>query len=119
MKLDYSIIKAGWNLMTGGVTGLVKYFLSLFNVQVLGKIDSKETGFKYLKDVQAVNTLIKAILENHADSISPAKKECGLMILEALDKLAKALEDFDVTEDELTAIINSIKAAIDAWKAVK
>lgn len=114
-----SKIKAMYSLLTGGVTGLLKYGLSAFNEKVLGKITDKESAAKYLKDVKAGYAFIGSVIVNHADDLSPAKKAAADATLAAMQELTGALEDFEVDQDELTRIVAKINACIDAWKAAK
>ena len=115
--MKFSKIKAVIALVFGGMAGVIKYALNVFNEQVLGRITDKVTGAKYIKDAQAVIALLQAILENHADDFSEQRKAVLKTIIEAIDELAKALEDLNVSEEELDSIIEKVKAAIDAWKA--
>ena len=117
--MSISIIKSICALITGGIAGLVKYFLNAFNQQVLGRITNKETGLKYLRDVQAVYALVRSIMENHAADFSDKRKAAGDAILAAIVELTKALEDFEVNETEFDGIIAKVKEAIDAWKKAK
>lgn len=114
--MSWSKIKAIYALVTGGVAGFLKFELDVFNNKVLAKITSKEAGLKYMHDVQAVYVLIRTILTNHADDISEKAKAAGDAILATLEELTKALEDYRISEDELDAIIDKVKAAIDVWK---
>ena len=117
--MEISKMKAMLALLTGGVAGIIKYVLDVFNQQVLAKIPNKETGAKYLKDAQAVYTLLRAIMDNHADDFSAQRKEIFVAILAAVEELTKVLEDFTVSETELDAVVAKIQAAIDAWKKAK
>ena len=112
-------IKAAWAFLTGGVAGGLKFFVDVFNDQILARITNKEAGIKYLKDVQALSTFITAIMQNHDEDLSEKRKECLKVILSAIDELAKALEDFNITEDELDEIICRIHDAIDVFKKAK
>lgn len=117
--MSISKIKAWIALLTGGMAGIVKYVLEAFNKQVLGRITNKETAAKYIKDAQALSAFLGAILENHSADLSENRKAALKSILEAVDKLAVSLEDLQVSQAELDAIIEKVKAAIDAWKKAK
>ena len=117
--MQISKLKAGFALLTGGLSGIIKYVLNVFNEQVLGKIPNKEVGAKYLRDAQAVYTFLKAVIENHSADISESRKECLQAILSAIEELTKALEDFEVNETELDDIIKKVAEAIDAFKKAK
>lgn len=112
-------IKAALALLTGGLSGLIKYVLKVFNEQVLGKIPDKETGAKYLRDAQATYSFLRAIMENHSSDLSEDRKEKLNAILSAIEELTKALEDFEVNETELDGIIKKVSDAIDAFKKAK
>lgn len=117
--MNISKIKGMFALLTGGLAGLIKYVLDAFNTQVLGKIPNKETGIKYVKDAQALSAFVGAILANHSEDLSEKRKAVLEAILAAVDELAKSLEDFQVNQEELDAIIDKVQAAIDAWKKAK
>ena len=117
--MTISKIKAAWAFLTGGLTGGIKFFLDAFNDQILAKIPNKEEGSKYLKDVQDLSVFITAITKNHDSDLTDKRKECLKVILSAIDELAKALEDFNITTDELDAIIVKIQEAIDTFKSSK
>ena len=117
--MKISKIKGTIALITGGVSGFLKFLLKTFNEQILGKITDKETGLKYLRDAQAVYALVRAILTNHDKDLSDEKKKRGNAILAAIEELTKALEDFEVNEDELESIVKKVNEAIDAFKKAK
>ena len=117
--MSISTLTSIYALLTGGLAGLVKYLLEVFNKQILGKITDKETGLKYLRDVQSVYALIRSIIENHAADFSEKRKAAGDAILAAIEELTKALDDFEVNETEFDGIIAKVKEAIDSWKKAK
>ena len=92
--MNYSKIKAALSLLTGGLSGLIKYVLKVFNEQVLGKIPNKETGAKYLRDAQAIYSFLQSVIENHSDDLSEDRKVKLKAVLAAIEELTKALEDF-------------------------
>lgn len=111
-------IKIGFAAMFGGVAGLVKELLDQLNDKVLSHLNP-ETAKLVCNDVIAVNTCLKTILENHSAQMSAAKKAALVATVNAIDELAKALADCRIEPEELDAIIDSVKAAINAWKAAK
>ena len=117
--MKISKLKGIFVLLTGGLAGLIKYVLDLFNTQVLARIPNKETGVKYIKDAQALSAFLRAIIENHSNDFSEEHKSALKSILATVDELAKALEDFEVKQEELDAIIDKVQTAIDAWKKAK
>ena len=114
--MTVSKIKALFALLFGGISGVVKCVLEAFNTQILSKIPNQETGAKYIKDARAVYALLRAIMENHADDLSEKRKESLTKILSAIEELTKALEDFKIEADELDAIVEKVKDAIDTFK---
>ena len=114
--MKFSLWKAGFALLTGRIVGLLKYFLDVFNTQVLAKLPNKETAGKYMKDAQAFYALLRAIMENHAEDLSDKRRESLKAILAAIEGLTKALEDFQIEADELDMIFEKVKDAIDKFK---
>lgn len=114
--MNISKLKAALALLTGGLPGVIKYVLNVFNEQVLGRIPDKETGLKYLKDAQATYAFLRAVMENHTEDLSQEKLNILSSILTAIEELTKALEDFHVNETELDGIIAKVNLAIEAWK---
>ena len=117
--MAFSKIKAALVVLFGGVSGLIKYILNVFNEQVLAKIPNKETGAKYLRDAQAVYAFLRAIIDNHSADLSDERKKCLESILAAIEELTKALEDFKVEETEFSSIVEKVEDAIDAFKKAK
>lgn len=117
--MNISKIKAALALITGGLAGIIKYVLNVFNEQVLGRIPNKETGAKYLRDAQATYAFLRAIMENHSEDLSEDRKGKLNAILAAIEELTKALEDFEVNEGELDEIFKKVSDAIDAFKKAK
>lgn len=117
--LKFNRIKALYALVTCDIAGIIKYVLTVFNEQVLGRIKDKDTGLKYVKDTQAVSACLRAILENHVNDMGQERKVALESIVAAVDSLANALEDFEVNMEELDMILARVNAAIDAWKKSK
>ena len=117
--MSTSKIKAAFTVLFGGISGLIKYVLNVFNEQVLAKIPNKETGAKYLRDAQAIYAFLRAIMDNHSADISDERKKCLEAVLAAIEEFTKALEDFKVEETEFGAIVEKVEDAIDAFKKAK
>lgn len=111
-------IKIGFAAMFGGVAGLVKALLDWFNDRVLSHLNP-ETAKLVCNDVMALSIFLKTILDNHSAQMSAAKKIALSATIDAIDCLAKTLADCRLNPEELDAIIDATKAAIDAWKAAK
>ena len=117
MNINYIMLVL--NTIFGGITGVVKYLLNLFNTQVLARITNKEEAQKYVKDVRAFSVFLNAIIENHGDSMSEGKRDAANAVIAAVDTLAKALEDFTIDETEFDEIIQAVKDAVSKWKKAK
>lgn len=117
MNINYIMLVI--NTIFGGITGVVKYLLNLFNTQVLARITNKEEAQKYVKDVRAFSVFLTAIVENHGDAMSEGKREAANAVIAAVDTLAKALEDFTIDETEFDEIIQAVKDAVSKWKKAK
>lgn len=114
--MTISKLKAVLALITGGLAGIIKYVLKVFNQQVIGSIPNKETAAKYLRDAQATYAFLRAIMEIHSEDLSEDRKVKLNAILSAIEELTKALEDFEVNETELDEIFKKVSDAIDAFK---
>lgn len=117
--MTISKLKAILALITGGLAGIIKYVLNVFNKQVIGCIPDKETAAKYLRDAQATYAFLRSIMEIHSEDLSEDRKVKLNAILAAIEELTKALEDFEVNESELDEIFKKVSDAIDAFKKAK
>lgn len=111
-------IKIGFAAMFGGVAGLIKALLDWFNAKVLAKLD-KETTALVCKDVLAFSFFLSTILENHKARFTETQIAALTATIDAVNALAKAMEDVNITPEELDEIIDRVKDAIDAWKKAK
>ena len=112
-------LKIGFCALFGGVTGLIKALLDWFNDRVLSRIEDKETAAKCLADIRDFRVLLGAVFARHTEWMSEARRVAADKILAAIDTLCAALEDFKLNPEELDAIIDAVKEAIDAWKKAK
>lgn len=112
-------IKIGFAAMFGGVAGLVKALLNWFNNKVLSRIKDKETATKYVQDIRDVRFYLCAIFARHTEWMSDERRKAADMTLAAIDALCAALEDWQVTPEELDKLVDAVKAAVDAWKVAK
>ena len=115
MKL--SKFKALLALMTGGWTGLASYLLEVLNEALAGA--NRETLAKSAEIVRGIANVIQTAIATFSGQMKPAYVEAGLKTVEAVNTLALALADGTITADELDANIETVRAAIDAWQAVK
>jgi len=117
--MNISKIKAVWKLTTGGVAGLIEYLLDLFNDQVLAKVKDKEEFAAYAEDVAQFVFFLDGVMNRHTKWMSDAKRAAFSATINAVKELADALKDCKFEASELDAVIEKIKAAIEAWKAAK
>ena len=113
-RMNISKIKAAWAFLTGGWSGLAQYMLKAVNA-LLAKCDADKC-----KRTATIAISIAAIVKTACDVFAPDKyKSAAAKTVDALETLAVALEDGNLTEDELNTNIDAISTCIDAWKEVK
>lgn len=103
-----------FNLL-GGVSGLVEMALEWFNNSVLAKITDKDEFAAYAEDVAAFAFFLDGVLNRHQKWMSEEKRAALVATINAVNELAVALKDAKVEKSELDAIVDRVKAAIDAW----
>ena len=108
-------VKMGFAALFGG-TSLVKAILDWFNVKVLSRISDPDEAKCYSEDVADFCTFVKQVLNRHKTWMSDATRSAWASVIGSIDTLAKALENCNIDEEELDAIVESVKAAIAAWK---
>jgi len=112
--MSISKIKAAWAFLTGGWSGLAQYLLKAVNA-LLAKCDADKC-----KKTATIAISIAAIVKTACDVFAPEKyKAAAANTVAALSTLAAALEDGNLTEDELDTNIETISKCVDAWKEVK
>ena len=112
--MNISKIKAAWAFLTDGWSGLVQYLLKSVNA-VLAKCDAEKC-----KKTATIAISVAAIVKTACDVFAPEKyKAAASNTIDALETLATALEDGNLTSDEISANIDAISTCIVTWKAVK
>ena len=112
--MNISKIKAAWAFLTDGWSGLAQYLLKAVNA-VLAKCDAEKC-----KKTATIAISIAAVVKTACEVFAPDKyKSAAGKTVEALETLAVALEDGNLTSDELDANIKAISACVDGWKEVK
>lgn len=112
--MNISKWSALWSLVTGGWSGLIVYILEAVNawLSTLDKLKLAEAS----KIVVALDSALKVIL----GSFLPDRyREAASATITALDALANALADGELTEGELNEQIDLIEACVAAWREVK
>lgn len=119
MNLKISIwqrLKLGYAFMFGDMADVAGLSLGWFNDSVLQKIRNKEEASLYCKDVKDFAFFLRSVLTRHSGWMAEAKRKAFLAVIDANDCLAAALEDLNVTREELTTLVEHVRKAIKAWK---
>lgn len=112
--MDISKIKSAWAFLTGGWSGLAEYLLGVVN-KGLAKLEAEKC-----RKTATIAISVAAIIKTACDVFAPEKyKEASAKTIAALETLAVALEDGNLTKDEISANIDGISACVKAWKEVK
>jgi hypothetical protein len=112
--MNISKIKAAWAFLTDGWSGLAQYLLKAVNA-LLAKCDAEKC-----KKTATIAISIAAIVKTACDVFAPDKyRTAAVKTVDALETLATALEDGNLTADEINANIDAISTCIELWKAVK
>lgn len=115
--MKISKVKGLWALLTGGWVGLAGYGLEIGNDLFAGA--NRETLAKSAEIVRGIASVIQTAIATFSGQMKPAYVDAGLKTVEAVNTLALAMADGTITADELDANIETVRAAIDAWQAVK
>lgn len=112
--MEISKIKAAWAFLTGGWSGLAEYLLTQVS-KGLAKCDTTK-----LSKTATIAISIAAVVKTACEVFAPEKyKAAAAKTVDALEAMATALEDGNLTADEITANIQAISACIETWKEVK
>lgn len=112
--MNISKVKAAWAFLTGGWSGLAQYMLGIVN-KALALCDAEKC-----RKCSTIAISIAAIVKTAVDVFAPEKyKLPAASTVNALETVATALEDGQLTAEELNVNIDNISACIEAWKAVK
>lgn len=109
-----TIIKYAWKLLFGGgVSGIIEEQLQALRDYLAGLGDVTREKVR-----GALNLALKSLSVLKAVQIFvPAKWQTAYAkTLEAVQCAVSALEDLDLTRDELDIIVDKVTAAYDAWR---
>lgn len=111
--MKISKIGAVWSFVTGGWAGLAVFILGAVNGYLATLDQSKLAQFALVVKslANAVDALEPLIQSKYAEAVRATTA--------ALAALAQSLADGKITEDELKANIDAVKAAINAWKEAR
>ena len=112
--MDISKIKAAWAFLTGGWSGLAEYLLGVVN-KGLAKLDAEKC-----RKTATIAISVAAVVKTACDVFAPEKyKHAATSTIEALEALAIALEDGQLTAEEISSNIGTITSCVTLWKEVK
>lgn len=97
--------------LTGGLASVVEYILDLLN-ELIAKLPAVEVA-KYAQLAKDAANFVQNLTVLITDE---KKKRAAAITAQAFADLAAALIDAHITEDELNAVVDRVKEAIDAWK---
>lgn len=112
--MKISKIKLAWKFITGGREGVLDYGLDVANTFASRIADATK------EDIKVYLATAHSILEtlNSLSWLCPSKwRQAYALTLSAFADLVSALDDLNVTPDELTAVCNSFRIAYAAWRA--
>ena len=112
--MKISKLKVVVKYMTGGVESVVEYILDLFN-EMVAKLPAEEVA-KYAqlaKDVSVFVNNLCVLVKNEA------KRNAAKATARCFEDLATSLLDSKMTKEELDGVVESVKAAVKAWKDAK
>ena len=112
--MSISKLKIVWKFLTGGREGVLDYCLDVANT-IADRIPNakKEEIGKYLATARNVLDTL-----NSLSWLCPSKwRQSYSFTLSVFGALVAALDDLNVTPDELTAVCNSFCIAYAAWRA--
>lgn len=112
--MKWSNIKALWELVTDGWSGLMKYVLGFLNAAL-----QKLNGDKLRKASQIAVNVAAVVSTAVGVFVDEKYRDAANKTVDALKDLALAIEDGELSSAELNANIEAINVCIDAWKAVK
>ena len=109
-------LKLGITFLFGDVTTLLVWAVDWFNTSVLQKIKDPEEASLYCKDVKDFAFFLRSVLARHSSWMTEAKRKAFIAVIDAVDCLAAALEDLNISKEELTRLVDLVRKAIKAWK---
>lgn len=121
-KADFKLTLWNWAVIFfkgkfgGGLASVFEYILNIFNDKVLSKVSVADIK-KYSAIIVALAEFGEKVLNLYV--MDEAKKNALKKTVDTLRKLAAALEDGKVTQDELEDAVNAVIETINAWKNLK
>lgn len=112
-------LKLGIAFFFGDVATLLMWAVDWFNVSVLQKIKDPEEANLYCKDVKDFSFFLRSVLTRHSRWMTEGKRKAFLAVIDAVDCLAAALEDLNISKEELASLVECVRKAIRAWKGAR
>ncbi len=111
--MNISTIKIAFKYIFGGVSGVVEYLLGVLNAALAGMNEATKQrvqgALNLAHKVLATLTAIKWLCPTKWQTAYKAT-------VDAVAEAVAALEDLEITTDEVAVIHDRTKAALDAWK---
>lgn len=111
--MNISTIKIAIKYLFGGVSGVVEYLLGVLNAALAGMTDANK------QKVQGALNLAQKVLAtlNAIKWLCPVKWQTAYKsTVDAVAAAVAALEDLEITADEVAVVSDRVKAALVAWK---
>ena len=111
--MNISTIKIAFKYIFGGVSGVVEYLLGVLNAALAGMTEATK------QRVQGALNLARKVLAtlNAIKWLCPTKWQTAYKAtVDAVAEAVAALEDLEITTDEVAVVSDRMKAALDAWK---
>ena len=111
--MNISTIKIAFKYLFGGVSGVVEYLLGVLNAALAGMTEANR------QRVQGALNLSQKVLATLTALkwLCPTKWQTAYKAtVDAVAEAVAALEDLELTTDEVSVVADRVKAALDAWK---
>lgn len=109
-------LKLGITFLFGDVTTILTWAVDWFNASVLQKIKDPEEASLYCQDVKDFAFFLRSVLARHSGWMTEAKRKAFLAVIDSVDCLAAALEDMNISKEELASLVGCVRKTIRAWK---
>ena len=111
--MNISTTKIVIKYLFGGVSGVVEYLLGVLNAALAGMTEANR------QRVQGALNLAQKVLAtlNALKWLCPTKWQTAYKAtVDAVAEAVAALEDLEITTDEVAIVSDRMKAALNAWK---
>lgn len=112
-------LKLGITFLFGDVTTILTWAVDWFNASVLQKIKDPEEASLYCQDVKDFAFFLRSVLARHSSWMTEAKRKAFLAVIDSVDCLAAALEDMNISKEELASLVGCVRKTIRALKEAR